>query len=770
MATSITKRQALMTWLLILAPAGFVVAESPRELQFTSADQRAAWQKGSDQVLAGDFSSAARTLARLKSEAPRTAELDAVLNWIDQCSRLAESRSRLREKILEFHSQRAQKYEKLARELDARGGPTRKNDDDEDKKPDSKDLADKKDDEKTWKDAMGEVFAALQNTDDEVAFRKLDWVTRISADAARAGSALREKRDWKEAYILFELLRLTFPDNESYKRESRDCRQHAHFEAFYTAKGEWKNELKGIDGRVVKEILGRASHDYVRELDFKKLTISGLENVSLLARTSKLDKVFPTLGDKDLVGNFIDRIDQQLGRVRGRKRFDYKESASVFDQILKINRETIALPESVIIDEFISGILEPLDDFTSVIWPSDVAEFTKHTRGEFVGVGIQIQKDLPSGFIRVESPLESTPAYDAGIGPGDLITAVDGKSTKDISVNDAVDLITGEPGSKVTLTVRGPDEKEKPYVLTRKKVKIWTIAGVTRNPGGSGWDFMLDSQRKIGYVRINSFMEQTVDDLRVALEQLQRQGCTGLILDLRFNPGGLLRSAVEVSQLFLNEDEPIVMTKGRNGKPDQDITARGDDKGFRGLPLIILVNESSASASEIVSGALSGRAKACIVGSRTYGKGLVQNLIPIDDGAAYLKLTTQYYYVPNNDREVPWRCLHREENAKTWGVDPDVQVKVVPYEARKIIKLRRKADVIKGKGRTDLPKEPEKVATTQANDEEDFAQFDEYPDTDPQLQTALNIMRIKLLSNQPWAQAPKVAVRDPLKDEEPNQR
>jgi len=779
-----------LRWVFWLAAVTAAMVASPvraidpsRDLQFTSADQRERWQKGSDQVLSGDFQSGARTLERLREDAPNAEGLRDVLQWVDEINDLASSRERLRDKIFNYHRERALKNEREARERESKGLPLAREESsasDDDQPPAAADKSDKtaKGDKKdkpdklgTWKEAMGEVYATLQNASDEKAFRELDWVKRISADAARTAAKLRDQRNWREAYVIFELLRLTYPDDDTYKRESRDCRQHAHFEAFYTPKNEWKRELKDIDPSVVREILARASQDYVRELDFKKLTISGLENIQLLAKTTKLDKVFPSLGDKDLVGNFVDRIGQQIGKVRSRRRFDYKESAAVFEQIRRINRETIALPDSVLIDEYISGVLEPLDDFTSVIWPSDVAEFTKHTRGEFVGIGIQIQKDLATNFIRVESPLEDTPAYEAGVAPGDLITSVDGKSTTEISVTDAVDLITGEPGSKVTLGIREPNGNERTLTLTRRKVQIRTIFGVSRTNGGTGWDYMLDRDRKIGYVRINSFMEQTVEELKLALEKLQREGCKGLILDLRFNPGGLLKAATDVSSLFLDEDEPIVMTKGRNGKPDQDITSKGGP-GFRNIPLIILVNDASASASEIVSGALSGRGKACIIGSRTFGKGLVQNLIPIEDGSAYLKLTTQYYYVPNADKEMPWRCLHREEGAKIWGVDPDIMVKVTPFEARKIIKLRRKADVLRGKGRAEIARDSDRKPTTQPDDddEDSLARADEHPDTDPQLMTALSIMRMKLLSNQPFASAPKVAIRDPLIEEVPAER
>lgn len=765
---------------VVMSAPARAVDPKRNEVQFSSADQRERWQKGSDQILSGDFQSGARTLEQLRQEVPNADGLRDVLTWVDEVNALSQSRERLREKIFNYHRDKALKYEKEARERAATGAPLAKEEpvDDEGKTPTKPEKSEKdsKSDKPiklgTWKESMGEVYQTMQNASDEKAFRELDWVKRIGGESAKAAAKLRDQKNWREAYVIFELLRLTYPDDETYKRESRDCRQHAHFEAFYTPKNEWKRELKDIDPSVVREILARASQDYVRELDFKKLTISGLENVALLAKTSKLDKVFPTLGDKDLVGNFLDRVEQQIGKVRSRKRFDYKESAAVFEQVRRINRETISLPDAVLIDEYISGVLEPLDDFTSVIWPSDVAEFTKHTRGEFVGIGIQIQKDLATNFIRVESPLEDTPAYEAGIAPGDLITSVDGKSTTEISVTDAVDLITGEPGSKVTLTIREPSGNERTLTLTRAKVQIRTIFGVSRSNGGADWDFMLDRERKIGYVRINSFMEQTVEQLKLALEKLQREGCKGLILDLRFNPGGLLKAATDVSSLFLDEEEPIVMTKGRNGKPDQDITSRGGP-GFRNIPLIILVNESSASASEIVSGALSGRGKACIIGSRTFGKGLVQNLIPIEDGSAYLKLTTQYYYVPNADKEMPWRCLHREEGAKIWGVDPDIMVKVTPFEARKIIKLRRKSDVLRGKGRAEVSKDSsDRKPTTQPDDEDEdtLANADEHPDTDPQLMTALSIMRMRLLSNQPFASAPKVAIRDPLIEEVPAER
>lgn len=696
-----------------------------------SSASRELLTRGSDQILAGDFEAAASTLAKLRSNEPSDRTVGDLVTWVDEINKLSDSRERLRKGIFDKTVSRAQEQHK----------------------------------QKEWRKALGLTYGATLYTADKDAFRSLAWVKGIADEAVKHGKEFREQAKWRDAFEVYETLRLIFPDDAEYKRIARDCRQHAHFEVVYKPKGDWKTSLKNIDVSVVREILGRISQEYVREIDFKKICISGLENLVLLAKTKAIDKVFPSLGDADLVGNFIDRVEQQIGAVRRRARFDYKDAAALFDRVMKINRESLALPENVLVDEFIGGVLEPLDDFTSVIWPAEVEEFTKHTRGEFVGVGISITKDEVSQFIRVESPLEDTPAYEAGISPGDLIVAVDGKTTKDIETNDAVRIITGEPGTTVSLTIRSPNGQETTYKLTRRKVKMQTVSGYRRDDNGV-WDYFIDHDRKIGYIRVSSFMEQTADDLRIALEKLQKQECKGLVLDLRFNPGGLLRSAVDVCGLFLNEDEPIVMTKGRSGKPDMEVTAK-PGVGFRGMPIIILVNEYSASASEIVSGALSGMAKACIIGTRTYGKGMVQNLIPIGDNSSYLKLTTQYYYVPTGSREAPWRCLQKEDNISAWGVDPDLVVDLTPYETNKVARLRRRSDVLKGKGKAEVPKDLSRAKPTTQPSEDDIDEeaLDDAPDVDPQLLTALHVMRTKLLSNQPWVHAPKLAARDPLREE-----
>jgi carboxyl-terminal processing protease len=207
-------------------------------------------------------------------------------------------------------------------------------------------------------------------------------------------------------------------------------------------------------------------------------------------------------------------------------------------------------------------------------------------------------------------------------------------------------------------------------------------------------------------------------------------------------------------ELFLDEDQPIVKTKGRIRSQSSEIRSRTQGS-YAGLPLIILVNEYSASASEIVAGDLAGLREACVVGQRTFGKGSVQHLIPILGNQAYLKLTSAHYYVQDMDlpADDPWYCLHKMEGAKTWGIEPHVTVKVIPQEQSKILRLRREHYVLKGKDQDEIPREIlERRATTQPDP---HLQEDEDPDTDPQLVTALNLMRIKLLSSQPWVLAPR---------------
>jgi carboxyl-terminal processing protease len=241
----------------------------------------------------------------------------------------------------------------------------------------------------------------------------------------------------------------------------------------------------------------------------------------------------------------------------------------------------------------------------------------------------------------------------------------------------------GDKGTAVDLTIRRGGS-EKVYRIVRDEIEIRTVKGWKSLPEGE-WDYLVDVQDKIAYIRVIQFTDKTDETMAKVLERLKASGVNSVILDLRFNPGGLLRSARDVSDEFLRTGR-IVSTRGRHTRPaDLNATPSGT---FLDGELVVLVNQYSASAAEIVSGALQDWKRALIVGQRSYGKGSVQNVIPLISHAALLKLTTAYYYLPKG------RLLHRTPGAKTWGVDPDVEVFLSPRETRRWLDIRRKTDIL----------------------------------------------------------------------------
>jgi carboxyl-terminal processing protease len=345
-------------------------------------------------------------------------------------------------------------------------------------------------------------------------------------------------------------------------------------------------------------------------------------------------------------------------------------------------------------DGAIEGMLDKLDPYSNYISAEDRADFEKNLKGEFGGIGIQIGLN-DRKMLTVISPLEDTPAFRAGIMAGDWIKEIDGKSTyepRPMTLNEAVSKLTGKPGTKVNITIVHETDKDaagRKIELTRAVIKLHSIKGWKRSVDGDGskWDFMMDPKSKLGYIRVTSFVESTDAELDAAVQQLMKDGMKGLILDLRFNPGGLLESAVKIADRFLKKGT-IVSMKGRRS-PEKTYTAK-EAGTYPDFELVVLINEGSASASEILSGALKDHGRATIVGVRSFGKGSVQNIMTLDDGGkALLKLTTAYYYLPNG------KCVHKLENATEWGVDPDKEVKVTPQEIAGLFKARRDSEVIR---------------------------------------------------------------------------
>ena len=333
----------------------------------------------------------------------------------------------------------------------------------------------------------------------------------------------------------------------------------------------------------------------------------------------------------------------------------------------------------------INGMLGGLDPFSTYVPEDEIDEFNKMTHGKFGGIGIQI--GMRRGMLTVISPLEDTPAYRAGILAGDVILAIEGKSTDGITLNDAVKVLTGKPGTKVTITVRHLTGETEDITITRAMIEVRTVKGFRRGEDEQ-WVWMLEADKKIGYVRVSGFVDNTVEELRGALEAMLEDGLKALVLDLRFNPGGQLPVALKMSDLFLDEGV-IVQTRGRI-TPHWEATATKEGT-LPYFPMVVLVNQFSASASEIVAGALQDHSRAIILGERTFGKGSVQNVIPLEGERAALKLTTSKYYTPSGRN-----IQHDEEmtDEDEWGVMPDIVVPVDAKEYVRVVRARQEAEII----------------------------------------------------------------------------
>ena len=341
-----------------------------------------------------------------------------------------------------------------------------------------------------------------------------------------------------------------------------------------------------------------------------------------------------------------------------------------------------------LLESALEGMLQNLDPHSTFINTGEWRQFRRQIEGKFGGIGIQVGVDEENGRLKVIAPMVGTPAYESGVLAGDLIVEIEGQSTEGMSTEKAAELLTGRPGTEVKLSVlhEGSEDAE-PITITRAIIEVPTVLGDRRKPNDE-WDYILDKENKIAYVRITTFAQNTVDELKKALGQIKEEGAKGLVLDLRDDPGGLLSGAVAIADIFLDKGE-IVSTKGRNTEARRYEAQK--DGLYEDLPMAVLVNQNSASASEIVSAALQDHKRAVIVGQRSYGKGSVQNIIDLDGGNSVLKLTVASYYRPSGEN------IHRFKNAKVtdkWGVSPDpgAEVKLSTREFINWFRARRDRD------------------------------------------------------------------------------
>ncbi|HEY0789751.1 MAG TPA: S41 family peptidase [Chthoniobacterales bacterium] len=321
----------------------------------------------------------------------------------------------------------------------------------------------------------------------------------------------------------------------------------------------------------------------------------------------------------------------------------------------------------------VRGMLNSLDPHSQFMEPSDFRDMQDDTKSEFGGLGLIVSSK--DGVITVISPMEDTPGFRAGIMPNDQILRINGSTTERMTLQGALDLLRGEPGQKVNLTIFHPATKEtREVTLQREIIKVASVKDAKiLDPGLTG-------NFKIGYLRITQFNEPTAQELGQKLDALLTQGMQALVLDLRFNPGGLLNSAVDVCGFFVPPKTMVVYTEGREGSQRREYTTDRNAKPRPNLPMALLVNNGTASASEIVSGALKDLNRAILVGETTFGKGSVQSVIQLPDGSA-LRLTTARYYTPSR------QVIHEH------GITPNIKAALTPDQEKALL-LRRREGIL----------------------------------------------------------------------------
>ena len=366
----------------------------------------------------------------------------------------------------------------------------------------------------------------------------------------------------------------------------------------------------------------------------------------------------------------------------------------------------------------LKGMIGTLDPHSEFMDPEKYRELQNDTQGAFGGLGITVE--LKDNSPTVVVPMTNTPASRAGILSGDRIVKIDGKSTDKMPINDAVKILRGEPGTDVKLTIFRPASNQfKDFKLTRAVINVDMVTDLHGRK-----EFKL-GENHIGYVCLVSFGEKTSDELEMALRKLKKQGMQGLVLDLRWNPGGLLDQAVDVCSKFLPKGQLVVTTEGRNHAQDSRRDAMGHDE-LNGMPLVVLINQGSASASEIVAGCLQDLKRAVVLGEKSFGKGSVQSILPLQDGSA-LRLTTAKYYTPSH------KVIHEE------GITPDI---VVPSSFEQDLALQRE----RAPGGLESLNEKERKSVLGAGD--------------PQLERALDLLKgINLFAFRSPASSQRMAQR-----------
>lgn len=477
--------------------------------------------------------------------------------------------------------------------------------------------------------------------------RSADQIAATPDEAVVAGRELERQRNWRDAIDYYEGALKSWPENADLEYGLRRSKFQYSIDRRYaddsfrtTLLGQDRGEALGMLDNVVSNVQSR----FVESISTQSIIAHGTESLWLaLANPKFIDQNLVT-ADYQHIQELRTLLRQQYWNkpISGRS-----EARQVVSNVCDAAQQMIGLPASAVVMEYVFGACNCLDDYSNVLTPARYSDMYSNIDGEFVGIGIVMEGKLGKGMELVDV-LPDSPAMESGLLAGQWIIGIDGVDCRFLSTEEAASLLTGSAGSRVQLEIEGTAAASSKVSCSRREVKVKSIPTVT----------MLNAECGVGYIRMAAFQKRTADELDQALQSLQRQGMKSLVWDLRGNPGGLLDEAVAVADRFI-DDGVLVSTRGRLPEDNDVFEAFGP--GTWRMPLVLLIDGYSASASEIVAGCIKDHHRGTIVGRTSYGKWSVQTITPLTHGIG-MRLTTARFYSPNG------------QTYSKIGLDPDVPV------------------------------------------------------------------------------------------------
>ena len=467
------------------------------------------------------------------------------------------------------------------------------------------------------------------------------------ANLLRDGQQLEQQRRWGEALAHYEDAIRQYPDDAAIQQRFDATRLHYDLQRRYTDRSFCESVLRLSTERALElysQVLLKIESHYVEIPHWKELVAHGTGNLEIaLGEPAFLNQNIPQR-DRPAVDAFRRELWSVVGTRVVSSRADAHDTVAA---VARLAQQRMEIAPAAIVLEYLCGATNALDPYSTYLTPDQLNEVYAQIEGNFVGLGVELKAQ--DGGLVIMRVISGSPAEEAGVRPKDQILAVDRQPTKDLTTDQAANLLQGAEGSAVALTVAAPSQQPRQLTVRRRRVEVPSVDQVS----------IVDSQYGIGYFKLTCFQKTTARDLDAALWKLHREGMKSLVIDVRGNPGGLLISAVEVADRFI-ERGVIVSTRGRSVQ--EDFTYSAHEQGKWQMPLVVIIDQDSASAAEIFAGAIRDHRRGTIVGVKSFGKGSVQGIFPLDESNAGLRLTTAKFYSPNGK---PYSRV---------GVEPDFTV------------------------------------------------------------------------------------------------